>query len=47
MELTDHPDRVIRHEPGACSGWGAGLADAEQTGMERRQVTEIPQVKAR
>ncbi len=46
MELTDHPGRVIRHEPGACSGCGAGLADAEQTGMERRQVTEIPQVKA-
>jgi transposase len=46
MELTDHPGRVIRHEPGACSGCGAGLADAEQTGMERRQVTEIPPVKA-
>jgi transposase len=46
MELTDHPGRVIRHEPGACSGCGAGLADAEQTGMERRPVTEIPQVKA-
>ena len=46
MELTPHPDRVIRHEPDACSGCGAGLADAEQTGMERRQVTEIPEVKA-
>jgi transposase len=46
MELTPHPDRVIRHEPDACSGCGAGLADAEQTGMERRQVTGIPEVKA-
>lgn len=46
MELTDHPDKVIRHEPGQCSGCGAGLGDAEQTGVERRQVTEIPQVKA-
>jgi transposase len=46
MELTDHPDVVVRHEPGECAGCGAGLADAEQTGLERRQVTEIPQVKA-
>ena len=46
MELTDHPDRVIRHEPGECSGCGAGLGDAAETGMERRQVTEIPEVKA-
>ena len=47
MELTDHPDHVIRHEPGCCSGCGAGLDGARQTGMERRQVTEIPPVKAK
>jgi transposase len=46
MTLTDHPDQVIRHEPACCSGCGAGLAGAARTGMERRQVTEIPQVKA-
>ena len=46
MELTGHPDRVVRHEPGCCSGCGAGLDGAEQTGVERRQVTEIPAVKA-
>ena len=45
MELTGHPDRVVRHEPGCCSGCGAGLDGAEQTGVERRQVTEIPAVK--
>ena len=45
MELTDHPDRVVRHEPGACAACGTGLAGAAQTGMERRQVTEIPPVK--
>ena len=45
MELTDHPDHLVRHEPACCSGCGAGLAGAAQTGMERRQVTEIPQVK--
>lgn len=46
MELTDHPDHVIRHEPGCCAGCGAGLGGAAVTGMERRQVTEIPPVKA-
>jgi transposase len=46
MQLTDHPDRVIRHEPGTCRACGAGLAGAAETGLERRQVTEIPPVKA-
>ncbi|MGE5764226.1 MAG: DUF6444 domain-containing protein [Mycobacterium leprae] len=46
MELTDHPDRVIRHEPPACRKCGTGLAGARETGAERRQVTEIPPVKA-
>ena len=46
MALTDHPDHVVRHEPAACRGCGGALADARQTGVERRQVTEIPQVKA-
>ena len=47
MQLTDHPDKVTRHEPGACSWCGAGLEDAPQTGMERRQVTEIPPARPR
>jgi len=46
MELTDHPDHVLRHAPSACRNCGAGLEGARQTGMERRQVTEIPPVKA-
>lgn len=46
MELTDHPDHVVRHEPGSCRGCGAGLAGAGQTGVERRQVTGVPPVKA-
>jgi transposase len=46
MELTDHPDHVIRHEPPACRTCGTGLAGARETGAERRQVTEIPLVKA-
>ena len=46
MELTDHPDHVIRHEPLGCRKCGTGLAGARQTGAGRRQVTEIPPVKA-
>jgi transposase len=46
MVLTDHPDHVARYEPGCCSGCGAALDGAMQTGMERRQVTEIPPVRA-
>ena len=42
MELTDYPDDVVRHEPACCAGCGKGLAGAAETGMERRQVTEIP-----
>jgi transposase len=46
MRLTDHPDRVVQHEPADCAGCGADLADAEEAGTVRRQVTEIPPVKA-
>jgi transposase len=42
MQLTDRPDRVIQHEPGCCAGCGMDLSGAEETGVERRQVTEIP-----
>jgi len=46
MQLTEHPDRVVRHVPACCGSCGRGLAGARETGMERRQVTEIPPVKA-
>jgi len=46
MGLTGNPDHVIRHEPSACRKCGTGLAGAQETGTERRQVTEIPPVKA-
>jgi transposase len=46
MELTGHPDHVIRHEPAACRKCGTGPAGARETGAERRQVTEIPPVRA-
>jgi transposase len=46
MELTGRPDHVLRHQPRACRTCGTGLEGARETGMERRQVTEIPPVKA-
>jgi transposase len=46
MGLADHPDHVLRHAPAACRNCGAGLEGARETGVERRQVTEIPPVKA-
>jgi len=46
MQLTDHPDHLVRHVPGCCGACGESLDGAEETGVERRQVTEIPPVKA-
>jgi transposase len=40
------PDHVVRHEPAACGGCGASLAGARETGVVRRQVFEIPPMKA-
>lgn len=46
MQLTDRPDHVIRHEPACCAGCARDLGGAEEAGIERRQVTEIPPVRA-
>ena len=44
MRLTDHPDDVIPHRPDRCRGCGHRLGqDAVQTGMERRQVIDLPE----
>ena len=38
------PDREVRHEPACCSRCGAGLGKRPVTGMERRQVFDLPEV---
>jgi transposase len=38
------PDRKLRHEPGCCGRCGAGLASRPVTGVERRQVFDLPDV---
>ena len=45
LEMTDTPDEVVVHAPSLCGGCGADLTDAEVTGVERRQVTDIPEPK--
>jgi transposase len=39
------PDREERHEPGCCRGCGAGLAGLPVTGVERRQLFDLPPVR--
>jgi transposase len=46
MQLSDHPDKVVRHRPKACGGCGRSLGKGEVTGAERRQVIDVPPVKA-
>jgi transposase len=40
------PDWEVRHEPGSCGQCGAGLAGRLVTGVERRQVFDLPPVRA-
>jgi transposase len=46
MQVTGHPDHVVRHEPSCCAGCAGFLADAAEAGVIRRQVTDIPPVRA-
>ena len=45
MQLTDHPDKKVRHRPARCRCCGKSLKGAPETGMERRQVIDIPPVR--
>jgi transposase len=42
LALVDNPNKRLRHEPGPCTGCGAGLVDAPEVGRERRQVFDLP-----
>ncbi len=46
MELSEHPDKTVRHRPARCSCCGKSLKKAPVTAVERRQVIDIPPVKA-
>jgi transposase len=40
------PDREVWHEPGGCGWCGAALPGRPVTGVERRQVFDLPPVRA-
>jgi transposase len=46
MQLSDHPDKVVKHRPKRCGGCGKSLRRGDVTGTERRQVIDISPVKA-
>ncbi len=46
LEMTATPDVVVRHEPARCGGCGAGLGRAPLAGTERRQVIDLPEIRA-
>jgi transposase len=45
MELTENPDKKVRHRPAKCGCCGKSLKNAPVTAVERRQVIDIPPVK--
>ena len=48
LEMTDHPNEVVTHEPRRCCGCGAGLFGAPVARTGRRQVVDLPEeVRAR
>jgi transposase len=46
LRQVDNPDKVVPHEPAACGDCGASLAGAPQVGVVRRQVFDIPPMRA-
>lgn len=46
LRLVDEPDEVKVHAPSHCTGCGESLAEVPAVRRERRQVVDIPLVKA-
>ena len=46
LAQVPRPDREVRHDPARCGRCGGGLAGRPVTGVERRQVFDLPPVKA-
>jgi transposase len=46
LALVDHPDEVRVHQPAACTGCGHDLTLAPVLRTERRQVIDLPVVRA-
>ena len=46
LEMSADPDETVVCEPGCCGQCGADISGGEVTGWARRQVVEVPEVKA-
>jgi transposase len=46
LRQVDNPDDTFDYRPSACDGCQASLADADVVGVQRRQVFELPEVRA-
>jgi transposase len=46
LTLVEQPDTVVVHQPSVCAGCGRGLGEAPVLRTERRQVIELPVVRA-
>lgn len=46
LALVEQPDRVVVHQPGVCAGCGHALASGPVLRTERRQVIDLPVVRA-
>jgi transposase len=44
LRQVANPNRVVPHRPSACGACGSGLAGARVTGVEKRQVFDIPKI---
>lgn len=44
--MTDNPDTILDHKPCYCNNCGAGIADSSLMIKGRRQVVDIPPVRA-
>ena len=47
LRLVETPDEVVVHRPSQCPSCGHSLADAPTVRRERRQVVDLPPVRAR
>jgi transposase len=46
LAQVEDPDEVVTHSPSVCLGCGESLADAQLVDTERRQVFELPPMRA-
>ncbi len=46
LRQVEDPDEVIRHEPAHCCGCGRSGRAGTEVGVERRQVFDLPPIKA-